>query len=106
MKQCRQGDVLLIRVPMIKEAIEVPRDSQNRIVLAHGEVTGHAHAIHCDTAELFRSGSAANAGVYLNVVNRVELRHEEHTTIKIPKGGYRVLRQTEYSPGELRQVAD
>lgn len=106
MKQCRQGDVLLIRVAAIHQAIEIPRDTRNRIVLAHGEVTGHAHAIHCDTAELFRGGAAANSGVYLNVVNRVELRHEEHTTIRIPKGSYRVLRQTEYSPGELRQVAD
>jgi hypothetical protein len=105
MKMARQGDVLLIRVAMIQAAIEIPRDTQNRIVLAHGEVTGHAHAIHDETAELFR-GRAANTGVFLQVVNRVELRHEEHTTVRVPKGAYRVLRQTEYSPGELRQVAD
>lgn len=106
MKQARQGDVLLIRVAKIEAATEIPRDSQGRIVLAHGEVTGHAHAIHCDTAGFFRSGAAANGGFFLNVVNRVELRHEEHTTVRVPKGAYRVLRQSEYSPGELRQVAD
>lgn len=41
----RQGDVLLVPVSRLPEGCtEVPND-RGRIVLAYGEVTGHAHAI-------------------------------------------------------------
>ena len=44
-RQYRQGDVLLIPTDAIPEkAKRVTRDA-GRIVLAYGEVTGHAHAI-------------------------------------------------------------
>ena len=42
----RQGDVGLIPVASLPDgAKKVPRD-KGRIVLAYGEVTGHAHAIY------------------------------------------------------------
>ena len=41
----RQGDVLLVPVASLPAGcVEVPND-KGRIVLAYGEVTGHAHAI-------------------------------------------------------------
>ncbi len=41
----RQGDVLVLEIDDIpKDARRVPRDD-GRVVLAYGEVTGHAHAI-------------------------------------------------------------
>ena len=46
--QFRQGDVFLERVSQIPRSARDldARDSMNRLVLAHGEKTGHAHAIH------------------------------------------------------------
>jgi hypothetical protein len=45
-KTYRQGDVLILETAAAPtDAVEVPRD-KGRIVLAYGEVTGHAHAIH------------------------------------------------------------
>ena len=100
----RQGDVLVQRVDAIPDGCtELPRDA-GRIVLAYGEVTGHAHAIHERDVTMLR---AANADVYLRVVEPSMLRHEEHTHIAIPPGLYRVVRQREWTDdSEPRQVAD
>ena len=47
-KVIRQGDVSLIQVSAIpSNAVEI-KTEQNRVVLAYGEVTGHAHAIYED----------------------------------------------------------
>lgn len=105
MFQARQGDVFIISCDEIdKDAEELPRDEQKRIVLAYGEVTGHAHAIKEDNVRWYRS--PANSAVFLHVIETVNLVHEEHTKVKIPPGNYRVIRQREYSPEEIRTVAD
>lgn len=126
----RQGDVLLLPVPKLPDGCtEVPHD-RGRIVLAYGEVTGHAHAIadHRQAADLrpeqraaevadaaiARASSAAKARLlvapngqrYLEVREPVTLTHEEHTAHTIPPGIYQLPVQTEYSPAELRRVAD
>src|SRR5689334_10760214 len=97
----RQGDVLLIPINNLPvEAIEEKREE--RIVLAYGEVTGHAHAIHTKSAKTF----VANDNRYLRVVESTVLQHEEHDPIKLPSGDYKVLIQKEYTPEEIRNVAD
>ena len=105
----RQGDVLLIPVKSIpKGANELPRDN-GRVVLAYGEVTGHAHAFSSGRATMFREdGSGGGGGTFLLVKGGAPaaLRHEEHTTVKVPPGNYEVRRQREYTPERLRQVAD
>jgi hypothetical protein len=77
-----------------------------RAVLAHGEMTGHAHAITDDRAALFRDPKVA--AIFLNVSGTapVALEHDEHDTIELPPGCYQVTRQREYSPKEIRSVAD
>jgi hypothetical protein len=101
----RQGDVLVVRVGAVPKAtVPVPREA-GRLVLAHGEVTGHAHAIFADDAELVTSQQADDQ--FLQVYGEmVELVHEEHDTICLPRGTYRVVRQREYAPGEVRRVTD
>jgi hypothetical protein len=42
--QYRQGDVLLIKIDGIPKQASAEKNP-DRIVLAYGEVTGHAHAI-------------------------------------------------------------
>lgn len=99
----RQGDVLLTTVRHIP--VDAKRlDQKERIVLAHGEVTGHAHAIHdLDSVDVF---VAADGTMYLSVRKAAALKHEEHGTIMLQPGKYKRVIQREYSPMEIRNVAD
>lgn len=98
----RQGDVLLVRVEKMNSKA-VAQDANDRIVLAHGEVTGHAHAIYEPTkAKLW----SADAERFLQVMETVALQHEEHSAVTLTPGIYRVAIQTEYTPSALRNVAD
>ncbi|HEX8221811.1 MAG TPA: hypothetical protein VF914_21665 [Chloroflexia bacterium] len=99
----RQGDVALVRLP----EGSVPTGAQSvrengRIILAHGEVTGHAHEVVGGEAELWEAAGLR----YLTVERISELTHQEHGTITVHPGVYEVRRQREYSPEEIRQVAD
>ena len=103
MQTYRQGDVLVIRDDKATGGEAIPRD-KGRVVLAYGEVTGHAHAIRNPNVCQLR-----NEG---HTILRVDgpasalLEHEEHATIELPPGNYRVVIQQEYTPEEYRNVAD
>jgi hypothetical protein len=105
MKCYRQGDVLLVEVARgPSDSRSVPRE-QGRLVLAHGEVTGHAHVVTDDAAELVTREQADE--LYLLIHGgEVVLEHEEHDAIALPPGSYRVVRQREYTPESVRFVAD
>ena len=99
----RQGDVLLIPAKSIPAGTKKVNREQGRIVLALGEATGHAHAVETLGAELFAGGDAR----YLKVPSTgASLVHEEHGTIALPEGAYKVVLQREYSPQEIRRVCD
>lgn len=100
----RQGDVLVMRVDgtMPAGAKSVKREA-GRIVLAHGELTGHAHAIASKRASLWSKGEER----FLKVRERAFIQHEEHAPITLPPGLYKVIRQREYVAPEIdRRVAD
>lgn len=119
----RQGDVLLILTTSIPQNCQLVPLENNRIVLAHGETTGHAHAI-ADHGQALCPNSAlemATAAIarakaklwiddsgdrYLEVIDTVNLTHEEHTAHSIPAGIYYIPQQVEYTPKELIRVAD
>jgi|SRR5581483_3180695 len=99
----RQGDVMIIRVDEIPAGAKpVPRDN-SRIVLAYGEVTGHAHAIADREVTMLEVDDGIR---YLDVQMEAFLRHEEHGTIALAPGKYEVRRQREYAPEAIRNVAD
>ena len=100
-RQVRQGDVLLIPVTTVPDgARPVARDA-GRVVLAYGEVTGHAHAIRTPGATLLADGEDR----YLRVLAGAILGHEEHATIDVAPGTYRVVIQREYVPPEVSPAA-
>lgn len=104
----RQGDVLLRRVDSIpaeaKPADKKDHAGHSRIVLAYGETTGHAHAIHdLDAVDVFVTGEGV---MYLQVKSEASLQHEEHGTIALPPGNYERTIQREYHPAEIRDVRD
>jgi len=111
----RQGDVMLVQVDSIPaDAKPVPMD-KGRIVLAYGEVTGHAHAIADytmqdaanDTKRIIARLLESSGQRYLVVDKPVNLTHEEHTPHLIPKGMYKVPVQVDMNTDKLpRRVAD
>jgi hypothetical protein len=103
LKIYRQGDVAIIECARISVSKQIEREA-GRIVLAHGEVTGHAHAIASMDATLFMDDATLDR--YLDVRAPVVLDHEEHGQIELPSGFYEVRRQREYRPEGLRLVAD
>jgi hypothetical protein len=122
MKMFRQGDVLLVGIPPAKaKQLKGGKDirEKGRAILAHGEATGHAHVVLSGKETGRGKGSVdwverptgdgewAEAVGLLRVKGRAaELRHDEHATIVLPRGTYRVVRQREYAPDEIRRVAD
>ena len=109
MKQIqRQGDVLII--PTAKptsKTTAIPLEA-GRVVLAHGEVTGHVHAIEVES-----HGGKPTVDFVLNTLERyiharrpVTVRHEEHGALELPAGWYEVRIQREYERGAVRNVAD
>lgn len=75
------------------------KTEKNRVVLAYGEVTGHAHAFYGeDTVEL--------EGNKLTVKKTDALKHEEHKEHILNPGIGTVTIQREYSMGSLKRVVD
>ena len=99
----RQGDVLLVKVEELPTgAVLEDLPEPHRIVLAYGEVTGHAHAVNTAYASIY----TAEQERFLVAKPGASLVHEEHSTIQLDPGVYHVVRQREYSPREVRLVAD
>lgn len=96
----RHGDVLLAAVP----ALPANAKPVLGLILAHGELTGHAHRIReAGAAQLFTQGGFT----YLRVTAAAAtLVHEEHRPIELPTGVYRVWQQREYTPTAIRTVLD
>ena len=106
--QVRQGDLLIEQIdgPLPKYGKQTDCDN---IVLAYGEVTGHAHRIASPGALLFvadRPTTSGNVMSFFSLKEPAELTHEEHAPIKLPAGNFRVVRQREYDPRLDRTVVD
>ena len=100
----RQGDVLFVAIE------SVPKGGKKRASghILEGEATGHVHRVaeaDLDAAEVLEFGEGQ---LYLSVSAEggISIVHEEHKTIALPVGDYEVVRQREYQPEGLRNVAD
>jgi hypothetical protein len=105
----RQGDVMLRAVARIPEdaTAHVRKADGARVVLAYGEVTGHAHALDAETVVAYGPSDDA---FWLDVTQpgRAIVTHEEHAAIAIPANVrfVEVRRQMQYSPAAIERVAD
>ena len=119
----RQGDVLLRLVGALpKGLVEVEREKvgpTGRVVLAHGERTGHAHAFRALSVTGFKKEDSeypALNGFHDFILvggSGATIHHEhvsgtkaEHNPIDLPPGNYEIGQQVEYSPAALDRVAD
>ncbi len=111
----RQGDVLIERINEIPTTATKQKRSR-KVILAHGEVTGHHHALEVAApADWWKRGEIAPAlekpsvlagELFLKLPSGGTVTHQEHSRIELPPGNYRVTRQREYSPEAIRNVAD
>lgn len=108
-----QGDIILERVADAAPSTPINTDPDGAVVLARGEVTGHRHALYCGGVTMFRDDALARdmpMELYLGHIKvgaaGADLKHEEHATITLPPGSYRVRRQREWTAGDARVVAD
>jgi hypothetical protein len=94
----RQGDLLF-------DEDTIPGDAKEQEdgVLALGEVTGHRHRIEDRTKAVMMVVGVVS---YVRAMQEANIVHEEHDTITLPIGDWRVIRQREYIPNGWVQVTD
>jgi hypothetical protein len=98
-KQKRQGDLFISPIGSLPRGLK----RRNEPVLAYGEVTGHKHQLVGDTSVVYED---VDGDVFFEVLSDTPLDHEEHDTLTIEIGKYKVIRKREYSPSANRQVLD
>ena len=97
LKQYRQGDVLLVEIDQPSRTGKPIHAEDGRIILARGELSGHAHAIR-DSNGKAKFFEATGNRRYLLMTEIGRLEHEEHGPIVLEAGWYEVRRQREYDP--------
>lgn len=100
MDMWRQGDLLIV-----PDGIS-DMDSHRLVpsgIVELGEATGHAHKLIGGEVFQYAYGNEK----YVRTDGTAELVHEEHDTIVLPEGTYRVLRQREFQgEGQWSDVWD
>ncbi|MEO1653187.1 MAG: hypothetical protein AAFU64_06560 [Bacteroidota bacterium] len=91
----RHGDVILFKLRE-NEGISEPQKPVQQIILAWGEVTGHAHRLQGDLLMLDQENSEEE--FLFRVRQKARLSHEEHETIVLEPGLYLKVNQVEYDP--------
>ncbi len=102
----RQGDILLVFLSSQFNLFAKPAPPGTRLILAHGEKTGHTHSLPAEDAVLDAPTAGQAGQELLHVLRRTELSHQEHDAIPLEPGTYRVVRQRQYDPMRDRPVDD
>lgn len=109
MNHFRQGDVGISRIDGHGFTLVPVAPENHRLILAHGEATGHHHSIsvkELDGLALYTAKEQPQTMIL--VADRVfTVEHQEHGAITLDPGTYQVERQVEYDPEvQERRVAD
>lgn len=90
----RQGDVLIRSVDAVPLDANRGEREDGRLIVARGEVTGHAHAILDVDVQQYKIGNMQ----WIVAPQGFTLQHEEHAPITVPQGQYEVVIQRQYTP--------
>lgn len=102
-KQARQGDILFIKVAELPEKVKEVKDG----IVAHGEVTGHAHRLEVGGGvALLEEEGGDGTTKFVTADKEWKVKHDEHGAIDFAPGIWEARRQREYSPEEIKIVAD
>lgn len=105
MKLFQQGDVLIQQIKALPKAAVAKAPEPAGFVLAHGEVTGHSHAIAVEEGvQLYTMEQI----LYLVADHEVIVTHQEHGAVTVPAGVYQIgqVREYDYLANEARRVRD
>jgi hypothetical protein len=105
---CAQGDILIERVDDAAISGQIVQHSgEEPVVVAEGETTGHHHRL-VGAVTLYRDDALAHevpAGLYIGHLHvnspTARLEHEEHDSIVLEQGTYRVRRQRQLEPTDV-----
>jgi len=108
--QGRQGDILLVRVDKIPDEAKERATENERVVVAHGEVTGHIHSFCSARVTMYAVADefTRNGCGYVVVRGKEEpMTHQEHDEIG-PRnpGSLRVIRQRQLQDQKIIPVGD
>ncbi len=117
-KMYRQGEVLIRRLnkdetPDYKSVVSQYNNTpaytpRKNGVIVEGEQTGHMHAV--DKGVLYEKKAErwnTPEQLFFHTEETAELTHDEHATIKLPKGDYEITFQREYDENNRhRRVID
>jgi len=106
-KWIRHGDVIITRITAEEyENLHFPHKSDT--VIAYGEATGHHHKLQAQAGQAQVLVNKSQETQAFSVKSDTKLVHEEHATVTIPKGYYKVEFEKEYEPLEQleRRVYD
>lgn len=95
--QVRHGDVLLTRKS--DSAMAAEKKGKKRLVVAEGEVTGHAHVICAERIGVI-------SPTEIDLPDGGIITHEEHGVLRLDRGIYEVRRQTEWIEQRMHTVRD
>jgi len=99
-KLARQGDILFVRVDSLPEDLKKSKD----LIVAHGEVTGHAHRVTKEAG--VKLLETLGGSKFVEAEAGWEVTHDEHGPIEFEAGNWEARRQREYSPEAIRKVID
>lgn len=104
----RHGDLLIKRVTEFegKRVIKKWLPEEDRVTLLRGEATGHSHVLKANEGSRISLYENEVGDRFFEVKGTAVLLHEEHKTIELPEGSYRVIRQRVYTPKAIEYVRD
>lgn len=107
MRIYQQGDVVMKTIDALPKGARKDDDLTKQGILALGEATGHCHQLErteLDEADVFR----INEELFMVIKKATALKHQEHHSITLPPGPYKVdiVREADHLSGVVRRVAD
>ena len=105
--EARQGDVYVQAFAALPDGCTLIERDKGGVVLAYGEVTGHAHQFREDHVKMFSANDNSGRRFLVIEGKQATLFHEEHDPITFAPGIYEVWQQREWTDdNEPRTVAD
>lgn len=102
-KRYRQGDFLFEEVESLPQEAKREKTDKGRFVVGYGEATGHHHSFPATGEGEIKTLDNVR---WIEATKLVNITHQEHDTISLPIGLYRIIPQRQYARGEIQRVRD
>ena len=98
----QQGDVLITKITDFNASSATKLD---HLILAEGEVTGHAHKLTDGIGQLMMLDNIVHLKIFSD---KATITHDEHAPIIVPKGDYKIniVREYDHFNEESTRVRD